>query len=689
MNNKFKVKGVVFALTLATFLCACEKNADELYMSAKQLIIENKGFYTEKAIEQLEEANNLGSAQASVELAKFYFKKQDYVKAISYISKKPDADKNLYYYILGIVNLKNLINGADKNKGVEFLEKALLGGYSEASLELGDYYEKSYNFEKAILTYQKAINDNNEAKFRLAKLYINNDKISADFVLAFNLIKELSKIKYNVESDLLLAYCYMEGIGVNRNTSLAMGLLEPYVQKDEPYASYLYAVQKIKSNDPKSVNSGFDLMFSLIKRKDIVPEAAYFLYEVYALGLYGYPQDNKKAIYYVRIANKLGYKKAYTSLANCYYHGVAVERNYSEAYSLAKKAYEFNKKDLEANYLLASMFLNGNGVEQNYLKAFEKYKFLAEYNYKDSKLLLATMMRSGYAPQTSNNEAIKIFKELALKDDPRACFYYGQYLYMGMGIKRNLPESLKFLIKAYQKGIKEAGFSIAMVYDDLGDTDNAIYWYNVVAKNSSEERAEAYARIGEIYTSKNELKLSSEYYLKASDLGHENATVNLARIYYILGNFEKAREYFEKVQNNSVAQTFMGLMLEKGLAFRKSEIKALEWYNKAVNQSNTDAMFLKGILLINGKDILDKDRVDATELITRSACRKNEGAINYLYDYNVRIGNSVYGLGWLKYGLVEGGIQKFAYVIAKSKESVSSIDSHLDSIINQCKIAIK
>ena len=58
------------------------------------------------------------------------------------------------------------------------------------------------------------------------------------------------------------------------------------------------------------------------------------------------------------------------------------------------------------------------------------------------------MLSEGRATPETENEALLIFEKLAKENDyAPAAYQYGELLYAGMGIERNIPEAIIFLKK--------------------------------------------------------------------------------------------------------------------------------------------------------------------------------------------------------------------------------------------------
>ncbi|WP_406037623.1 hypothetical protein, partial [Succinimonas sp.] len=82
-----------------------------------------------------------------------------------------------------------------------------------------------------------------------------------------------------------------------------------------------------------------------------------------------------------------------------------------------------------------------------------------------------------------------------------------------------------------------------------------------------------------------------------------------------------------------------------------NEVKALEWYDKAVKNGNVDAMYLEGRLLHTAKTLPEHMTADARNLLESAACNGNVQAGLYLGTVYYPLDSEHYDMGaaWLRY----------------------------------------
>ena len=131
---------------------------------------------------------------------------------------------------------------------------------------------------------------------------------------------------------------------------------------------------------------------------------------------------------------------------------------------------------------------------------------------------------------------------------------------------------------------------------------------------------------------------AKEYFEKAANLGNKDSQEMLKTFYkseknndnkkienlYKLGqrfyegnNFKQALEYFEKAakQGNTEALNKIGVMCFKGEGITKDITKAIEYFEKAANLGNTNALNNLGVICLNEK----KDYKKAQEYFEKAA----------------------------------------------------------------------
>lgn len=670
-------------------LTGCGKNADELYLEAKTSLIEANSSGKKKLDEVVElyrDAAEAGSIEAALFLTQYYYDTKQYQPSLKWNAVIKNAYPVDFFYYNGAMELNGYGIKQDVKQGLQDLTKALELKSPKAAFDLGHYYELQENYDRAVEFYKLAVSQkDSRANLPLAKLYLNNLASTADFAEAFRLIK-LEARKNNTEARLLLAKCYIEALGTSENLNIAESILHPLAEKlQTDDLQMLMAELKLYRGTAVAEREGLALLKKLSIEKQN-PDAAYLLYKIYTTGLYGQDKNDKEALFFVRIAQKAGKPEAYLALAQMYLDGVGVERNATECFNLVSKVLEISPNYLEAIFWIGKLYAEGIGVIRNDDLGYQYISKAAARGHREAQYLRATMINSGRAKSDKDNEALQVFKKFADEGDPRSAYNYGMILYDGIGVPKNISLAIKYLKQSIDGGVPDGMFTLAEAYDKLNDQPNATIWYKVLTHNDNPYRAEANARLGEIYENQNMISDSIRFYRQAYNLGQLAAGANLGRLYFILGDFAGAKKLFEEIgDKNALAQTFLGVMYERGLGYEANEIKALEWYDKAIRNGNTDAMYLEGVLILNGKDIPEHIVASAFGLLKRSACKFNEEAALFLgYKYYPARGMLETGAGWLKFAEVKNGSSRAAALLKRSSFDEDQINKAYREVESSC-----
>ncbi len=319
-----------------------------------------------------------------------------FVKAYSYaalaFSKKKDNDSFEKYGNLALDNDDNWIGK-----------------------QLGDYYVKKAEYQKAVRSYEKALNSNWKADVALSlgKMYENGQGVSRDIEKA----KEMYKISINAERG-NIEYCeayqkykalggesiymrqafydaeghYDKSLSPQQLFNKGEEFLDGYVTKKDPYKGYAYIKAAADLGNPEA----------MAKLSDMYTNSLYGLNDKAASQKYAALAIAK----YKELANE-GNGDACCELGNCYKRGYLTQKDtnlsrhyylkgaslnhwhclrycgeiYEEEGDFAKAADYYqkatDKKEMMAAYALANMYLDGRGVPEDRTKAIELYKACA------------------------------------------------------------------------------------------------------------------------------------------------------------------------------------------------------------------------------------------------------------------------------------------------------------------------
>lgn len=245
-----------------------------------------------------------------------------------------------------------------------------------------------------------------------------------------NLSKELlaSAESGDPKSQFKVAQCYFSGKGIDKNTQEAVRWLK-------------------KSADQDDLNA-LTILFAILMK-----------------GEFGVAQDQKEAMkYLLKIANlkasnpetQQGINSSQALLAQLYFEGAGVEKNYKEALKWAEaSASNGNPMGLA---ILGNLYLNGNDVEKNPNKAYEFYKQSATKNEKLGMMGEAFCLFKGLGVQQDYPLAFKKFKSISdtYKGQASVEATLGLCYLKGLGTEVDLQKAERHLSLAADEGSEEA-----------------------------------------------------------------------------------------------------------------------------------------------------------------------------------------------------------------------------------------
>ncbi|KAK8896208.1 hypothetical protein M9Y10_014103 [Tritrichomonas musculus] len=392
----------------------------------------------------------------------------------------------------------------------------------------------------------------------------------------------------------------------------------------------------------------------------------------------GVPKDKEKAAEYYRKAADLGNQKAQFNLGLMYYKGEGVPEDKAEAARLYQLAADQGNAKAQSN--LGCMYHKGDGVEQNYEKAVELYEKAVAQNDPDAQLNLGLMCEQGQGTPVDKERVVDLYTKSAENGNAKAQFNLGVLYHNGIKgiLEKNNKKAIHYYSLAAEQGIAKAQFNLGVLFSK-GDTDvpvdkkRAVHLLQLAADQGDED---AQLNLGAMYAkgegvSEPDKKKTCELYKKAAKQGNPKAQYNLAVMYskgdgvdknnkkaakyyqkaadqdlpqaafnlgvlYFKGSpelpadKEKAAELFEKTTvlnpNNSKALYNLAIMHMKGEGVEKDEVKAREYFEKAAQLNNKDALLNLGLMYYEGTAGVRKDKTMAFDCYKRSADLGNDKA---------------------------------------------------------------
>ena len=391
-------------------------------------------------------------------------------------------------------------------------------------------------------------------------------------------------------------------------------------------------------------------------------------------------EDYTKAFYWTKKAVEYGDKECQYALAELYFNGLGIEKNEAEAvkwytksaeqgdirskkrlygYNLAKKEeikkltvlincyktekinnivflikeYIFNKEMLKYYTIINNLDKCDDKFEQGFIK---KVNEIAKLGNAKAQILLGRCYEIGIGVKKDENEAVKWCQKAAEQGLAVAQYNLAKFYLSGIGVLKNNAEAFKWYKKAAEQGNVEAQYNLANCYfNGIGvykSIKEAFKWYREAAEQGF---AEAQNKLGYYY--KNGYGVSYDnietvrWYKKAAEQGNVEAQYNLANCYFNgIGADENKREavkWYKKAaeQGNAKAQYNLANCYFNGIGVDENKREAVRWYKKAAEQNNVDAQNKLGRCYEKGYGV-SCDEAEAVRWYKKAAEQNNVNA---------------------------------------------------------------
>ncbi len=323
---------------------------------------------------------------------------------------------------------------------------------------------------------------------------------------------------------------------------------------------------------------------------------------IYAEGL-GIAQNSAAAFRWLERAAQHGHLHAMGAIGAAYLSGNGVEADYPAAQKWLLKAADGGLSSAEER--LGYLFYNGLGVEQDYSQARTWYERAAELNNSAACAALGGIYLQGDGIEADKDRAIEWFRKAAEDEHPGALRTLAELKFSEQNADGDYSEALNLCRRAMDGGDIEAICLLGQAYENG--------WG--VEKN---------------------LEKAGELYEKAKSSGSVSAVKHLEEMLpetqYNLGlkymegrevpqDFALAREWFLKASNqgNVNAMAWYGHLLRLGAGGSLDIKTALSFFEKAAEGGSAVAMVELGRLYRNGS-IVKKDLKPAKELYEKAIC---------------------------------------------------------------------
>jgi len=300
------------------------------------------------------------------------------------------------------------------NDVYEVVLTAAKDGNVSALSEIGQRYFKNNppDYTNALKWLQKAAElGDSEAQYILARCYNNGFGVQKNGKEAFSWATKAVE-KGHVNAQNILGVCYLNGSGVD---------------KDEAEAVKWFR---------KAAEQGFAL-------------AQVNLGDCYLDGK-GVAKDETEAVKWYRKAAEQGNARAQFNMGSCYFGGKGVSKDEAETVKWYRKAAE--QGDARAQFNMGYCYFRGKGVFKDEVEAVKWYRKAAEQGNALAQANLGSCYSVGEGVAEDKVEAFKWFKKAADQGSAWAQVMVAFGYVLGDGVTEDEAEAIKWFQKAAEQG---------------------------------------------------------------------------------------------------------------------------------------------------------------------------------------------------------------------------------------------
>ena len=426
------------------------------------------------AIQWFEKGANQGSKKSFANLKELYGKKysEEQAKQKYFEIAKKVADDG---YCSGMLETAIAYFGGigvvkDEEEGMKYLSSAVEGEYTDAMTFYGKVLnEGAFNQEKnpieALEMFEKAAEKGDlEAAYYAGLLLFNGDGIE------HNQDKSIEYLTKVADAD--NAQAMYDIARVKTNDSMVAAIWDEdalgWITKAAEHG-YPKAISDLAFFGLSNDNGEEALKWLNIGISNNVYSCFKMMGDVLLTGLCGQQKDQRKAFeYYKDAADKGLIYSAMAEVAGCYYHGVGVEINYSEAFKYAQKGADGGNED--AKILLGYMFTEGKGTEKNTSESERLMREVISNSLNESAKYRARFHLAYILSKTGRTqEAISLYKEIANNEEDRGESWRNIALFYakGEGVSEDINEAINYFEKALAAGCSQAQKDLDLCNEEL------------------------------------------------------------------------------------------------------------------------------------------------------------------------------------------------------------------------------
>lgn len=294
------------------------------------------------------------------------------------------------------------------------------------------------------------------------------------------------------------------------------------------------------------------------------------------------------------ITNKINpYAGVYKRAVELYNSGY-----YAEAFAKFNMIIGNDFENTMANYYVAECYFNGNGVEKNYELAFQNYSISAATKHVESMYKLAYCYEFGLGIHKDSILMIGHYTQAAKSGHKLSQYRLGLCYKNGNGVDTSLSIAAAYFLNAAKGGIVDAQREAGICYEILNQPKASATLFLAAA-----EQNDPYScyKIGTFfekgYGHEPKYELAMHFYITAATLGNEDAILVIAEKYKTGNGLEKsiinALKWWNKViETSAVAQIEVAICYLNGTGVNQNVERGKSLLLKAANQKSVEACII-------------------------------------------------------------------------------------------------
>lgn len=549
------------------------------------------------------------------------------------------------------------LESGNRKPGMALLEKGAKAGSRECLVSLGDEYSQMENYKKAASYFEKS--GLPEGDYKLGRLWLYGaigEQSPEDNQRGAALLRKAMG-GGSQDAALLLAQCFLEGVGVDQrpdsariiyeqliasgNSAAIMKLADYYDDMNDTAAVVKVLNDGVASSDPTAMLvlgekyiQGDYLPADTARGVALYRRAAesdpnhigvqVAFAEMHLMGLET-PKDTAAAMPYLRKAVELGSAWAMAEMGDMHYYGRGGLPK--DADSAWYYYYNASQQDNPRGDYMMGVFQEGRG---NYEGALSYYASAARNGNRDAYIEVARALQNGNGVEANPEQAFQMAQEAADQwQHPDAYMLLGYAYLNGLGCTADTALAVQYTRQAAELGSSQAMMNLAALYNaGLGverDTTQTLYWYERAVEAGS---VTAMRRLANSYREgtgvPKDSKRAAELYQMAADRGNLDAMCRLGLCYEegegVVLNSRRAFNLYSQAADRGSAwgMRLVAYCYAQGIYVKEDNEQAAKWFLQAAEAGDLQSCYIIGMFYSDGTGV-KKNKKEACRWLSIAA----------------------------------------------------------------------